>query len=220
MTTTTTATTEATAAPTVTAPEAATGDGRRWALQPLLDATGHTRSTLAAEVRASTATLARAARTDLSDRQADQWAIRLGVHPLSVWGWAWVDAATHTTPTTARIADALRGLIEQGALAPGEPLPTVKALTEQWGVGDKTITRAVAELTSAGLVLAPGRGQRPVVAHLRRLACQPCAHCGDPIDPGTEHYPHRPDCTQAGSGWCDCDQATHRQCCPTCGDRR
>ena len=40
----------------------------------------------------------------------------------------------------------------------------MKALAERWGVGDKTITRAIAELQRDGLVVALGRGQRPVVA--------------------------------------------------------
>jgi hypothetical protein len=59
-----------------------------------------------------------------------------------------------------------------------------------------------------------------VVTDRSRLACQPCARCGEPIVPGDEHYPHDSGCTQAGSGWCDCDQATHPACCSTCGNWR
>ena len=212
-----TTTTEAADTAAVTAGSPPVVEGRRWALRPLLDACGlSSPAGLAAELGLSRDHVTAAGRRGLSDSLADEWAIRVGLHPVLVWGWAWVDVATHTTPTIVCIADALRGMIERGTLAPGEPLPTVKALTEQWGVGDKTITCAVAELTRAGLVVAPGRGQRPVVVGSAPLVCQSCGRCGEPIDPGTEHYPHEPACTQAG-GWCDCDQVTHPGCCSTCG---
>ena len=203
-------------------PVTATGEGRRWALRPLLDACGLSGPAgLAAELGISRDNVTAAGRRGLSDRQADEWAIRVGLHPLLVWGWDWVTAATpDTARPQARVAEQLRHDIEHGHLPPGVPLPTVKALTERWGVGDKTITRAVAELTQEGLVTAPGSGQRPVVARPAQLECQTCARCGEPIDPGDEYYPHRPDCTQGAGGWCDCDQATHPRCCPTCGDRR
>jgi hypothetical protein len=199
--------------------EAGAVEGRRWPLQPLLDACGLTSAVLAAHLHVGGNAVTLAARSGLSDRQADRWAIRLGFHPLLVWGWAWVDAAGVPDMPHERVAHELRGQIERGELRAGEPLPTVKALAALFGVGDKAIARAAAELNRDGLVTTGGRGQRPVVAHQAQTLPEDwrtCGECGQPIEPGTEHYPHPPGCTLATAGWCDCDHPTHPECCPTC----
>ena len=102
---------------------------RWWPLQPLLDAVGLTPGSLSGRLGVAGNQITLAVRRGLTDRQADEWAIRLGVHPLSVWGWAWVDDADRAAgrPTYVRVAAALRHQIEHGDLHPGEELPGVHA---------------------------------------------------------------------------------------------
>lgn len=67
-----------------------------------------------------------------------------------------VDPAASTPPfeqLRARLADAIRG----GAIAPGERLPTVRALAESLGLAANTVARAVKELEAEGLVETRGR---------------------------------------------------------------
>jgi hypothetical protein len=64
----------------------------------------------------------------------------------------------------------------------------------------------------APLALAAGTGQRRAARPVP-VACRACGH---PIEPGAEHYPHRPGRTLADAGWCHCDCPTHPECCPTC----
>jgi hypothetical protein len=195
--------------------QAGAGEGR-WPLHPLLDAARLTPAGLAVQLNTGANNITQAAEAGLSDLQADRWAIRLGFHPVLVWGWAWVDAALAATTSVGRMAADLRGRIERGELQPGDPLPPVKDLAARWRVGDRAVAQATAELHRDGLVVTTGRGRRPVVAHPPSLACSTCAECGDPIELGAEHYPHRPDCTLPVAGWCDCDHPTHTRCCPTC----
>ena len=66
-----------------------------------------------------------------------------------------------------RIADDIRTRIASGQLAPGEPIPSARAITREWGVAVATAIRALAVLREERLVYArPGVGT--VVA--RRLA--------------------------------------------------
>ena len=66
--------------------------------------------------------------------------------------------------TYQRIAADLRGAIDSGILAPGDPLPAEKALAAgRYGVAASTAHRAVALLVAAGLVTA-SRGRRATVA--------------------------------------------------------
>ena len=63
-----------------------------------------------------------------------------------------------------RIAADLRGAINSGILKPGDYLPTIKDIRERYKVSAGTAHRAIALLTSAGLVTA-SRGRRATVAH-------------------------------------------------------
>src|SRR5262245_30054739 len=59
----------------------------------------------------------------------------------------------------AGIADAIRTRIISGQLAPGDAIPSARAITREWGVAVATATRALAELRDEGLVNArPGVG--------------------------------------------------------------
>jgi DNA-binding transcriptional regulator YdaS (Cro superfamily) len=188
-----------------------------WPLQPLLDASGLSRSRLAVALSLSGVTLRTASRCGLTDRQADQWAIRLGLHPLSVWGWAWIDNADAAAPTAAaRFAEVLRGRIARGELRPGDQLPGVHALARSAGVGTKTAARALDELRAEGLVVGTAPNRPSVVASAIPAGLASCVICGRGIGPGEEHYPHKRNCTMAAHGWCDCDQAAHPECCPSC----
>jgi hypothetical protein len=154
----------------------------------------------------------------MTDRQADEWAIRLGLHPLLVWGWAWIDEAGGALrPAAARLADALRARIARGELRPGDWLPGVHALAAAARVGSRTVIQALDELRAEGLVVGGlGRGRPTIVASVLAVGPVDCVTCGRPIEAGDEHYPHRPRCPMAAQGWCDCDEATHPECCPTC----
>ena len=200
------------------APASADIAGGGWPLQPLLDASGLTRSRLAAELGLSGTTVRQTARRGLNDRQADEWAIRLGLHPLLVWGWAWIEeAAAVRRPASARCADRLRDQIARGDLRPGDRLPGVHALARVWGVGSKTVVQALDELRAEGLV-AGGQGSSRPATVTATVPAGPaeCVSCGRSIAPGDEHYPHRVHCTMAARGWCDCGEAAHPECCPTC----
>jgi hypothetical protein len=189
-----------------------------WPLQPLLDACGLTATAMSRQLGIGGATVSRAARHGLSDRQADEWAIRLGFHPLMVWGWAWLDLAAQARgrPAYARVAAALRHDIARGQLTPGDPVPSVKALGARWGVANASVTQALDELRAEGLITGGGRGRRSLIASPLELGTAGCVVCGRPILVGEEHYPHHPTCPMAARGWCDCDAAAHPDCCPSC----
>jgi biotin operon repressor len=140
---------------------------RWWPLQSLLDACRISASALGQRLGVSGSQIARAIERGLSDRQADEWAIHLGVHPMTVWGWAWVDDADRAAgrPSYVRVAAALRRQIEDGALLSGEELPGVHALAARWGVSPSAITTAVDELRAEGLIACRlRRGERARVA--------------------------------------------------------
>jgi hypothetical protein len=183
-----------------------------------LDASGLTGRGLARHLSVDPRKVPIARRDGLSDTQADTWAIRLGRHPLIVWGWAWIEAAhLPAGPAHVRLAAVLRNQIDRAELAPGDQVPSVAAIAQRWGVGPKTAAHAVAELRAEGLVVGGGRRGRPnVVAPTVPGGPAHCAMCGRSIHLGDEHYPHRPACTLAAHGWCDCDQAAHPECCPSC----
>jgi integrase len=66
-----------------------------------------------------------------------------------------------------RIAADLRAAVACGALAPGDPLPTVADLAKRYGVAPSTAHRAVAELCAEGVASA-ARGRRAVVRSIPR----------------------------------------------------
>jgi len=90
----------------------------RWPLTELLAASGMSRNGLARQLRLAGHTLRTASRRGLSDVQADRWAVRLGLHPVEVWGSSWYDSVgDRGGPSHARVARHLRSLIERGELA-------------------------------------------------------------------------------------------------------
>ena len=60
-------------------------------------------------------------------------------------------------PPYAQIRDAIAVRIARGTLAPGERLPTVRALAEELEVVPNTVARAYRELEEAGLLVGKGR---------------------------------------------------------------
>lgn len=69
-----------------------------------------------------------------------------------------IDLAS-TVPVYRQIVDALRALIVEGALQPGESLPTVRELAAQLGVHHNTVAEAYRQLAEEGwLDLARRRG--------------------------------------------------------------
>ncbi|HEX7099761.1 MAG TPA: aminotransferase class I/II-fold pyridoxal phosphate-dependent enzyme [Acidimicrobiia bacterium] len=59
--------------------------------------------------------------------------------------------------SVAGVVEAVSGMIREGALAPGERLPTVRAIAAELGVGVATISRAWAQLADAGMIETRGR---------------------------------------------------------------
>ena len=139
----------------------------RWPLTALLAASGLSRNGLGRQLRLAGHTLRAASRRGLSDVQADRWAVRLGLHPVEVWGSSWYDGlGDGGGPSHFRVAQHLRSRIERGDLRPGDPVPTAHALAADRGVGVGTVTKAVADLRAEGLVIGGGRGCRNLVAPL------------------------------------------------------
>jgi GntR family transcriptional regulator len=63
------------------------------------------------------------------------------------------------TPLYEQLADLLTKRIEDGDLAPGDPLPSETTLRQEYGVARGTVRSAVALLRERGLVItAPQRG--------------------------------------------------------------
>jgi DNA-binding transcriptional MocR family regulator len=66
-------------------------------------------------------------------------------------------AATISGGTAVEIADSVRALVDRGELAPGQSLPSVRALAEQLGVNRNTAVAAYRALARSGVVIAQGR---------------------------------------------------------------
>jgi GntR family transcriptional regulator len=60
-------------------------------------------------------------------------------------------------PESEQLRLRLAGLVERGALGPGERLPPVRALAEQLGLAVNTVAKAYRELEGAGMLIARGR---------------------------------------------------------------
>ena len=61
-------------------------------------------------------------------------------------------SAEQRTPLYRQIADAIRGQIADGTLAPGAPLPSEQSLMQQFGVSRGTIRQARAALRASGVI--------------------------------------------------------------------
>ncbi|MEV5296728.1 GntR family transcriptional regulator [Amycolatopsis methanolica] len=84
-------------------------------------------------------------------------------------------------PPYRQIADALRSDVESGKLAPGAQLPSLPALSSEYGVSTGTVKSALAVLREAGLIVTRhGKGSyvrtrqeptddRPTVTELDEL---------------------------------------------------
>ncbi|MEU8616846.1 TetR/AcrR family transcriptional regulator C-terminal domain-containing protein [Streptomyces sp. NPDC048623] len=79
---------------------------------------------------------------------------------------------THQPPYLA-IADEIARRIRSGALAPGDRVPSTRAITREWGVAMATATKALAALRREGLVRPePGVGTVVVAVPADRSAAQ------------------------------------------------
>lgn len=77
-----------------------------------------------------------------------------------------VDAIAGTT--ASEVTDSVRDLVEQGAISPGDALPSVRALADHLGINRNTVVSAYRQLAALGLIESRGRagtrvtGSRPV----------------------------------------------------------
>jgi AcrR family transcriptional regulator len=64
-----------------------------------------------------------------------------------------------TQPPYRRIADEIRARITAGELRPGDPIPSARGITREWGVALATATKVLATLNAEGVTQPlPGRG--------------------------------------------------------------
>ena len=62
-------------------------------------------------------------------------------------------------PVYRQLANIVRQQIVSGELAPGRPIPSVRTLTQRYGVARMTAAKAIQVLADEGLVhMVPGRG--------------------------------------------------------------
>ena len=59
---------------------------------------------------------------------------------------------TSALPVYVQLAEQIRLLIHRGALAPGDPMPTVRALAVELGINANTVTRVYRDLQQQGLL--------------------------------------------------------------------
>ncbi|MGO2361286.1 MAG: GntR family transcriptional regulator, partial [Brachybacterium tyrofermentans] len=86
--------------------------------------------------------------------------------------------------TAVEIADSVRALVDRGELAPGQSLPSVRALAEQLQVNRNTAVAAYRNLARSGVVVSQGRaGTR--VAQRAAVAQEGFAAAGSLRDVGT-----------------------------------
>jgi DNA-binding transcriptional regulator YhcF (GntR family) len=67
-------------------------------------------------------------------------------------------------PPFAQVVSQIGAAVERGSLAPGERLPTVRALAGQTGLVPNTVAKAYRELEAAGVLEGRGRAGTFVVA--------------------------------------------------------
>lgn len=104
-----------------------------------------------------------ARRAAADQRAANALSGRMPLRPASAANKTIVEEVAEDDPAHKRIAAHLRGAIESGVLAPGDALPTVKALAQRYEVVPSTAHRAITSLASEGLVVV-SRGKRAAVA--------------------------------------------------------
>ncbi|MCX0222173.1 GntR family transcriptional regulator, partial [Escherichia coli] len=69
----------------------------------------------------------------------------------------WVqDVLAHNGPIYLRIVNSLERTVRRGGLAPGQRLPSQRALAQQLGIDLTTVTRAFDEARKRGLIEARG----------------------------------------------------------------
>ena len=62
-------------------------------------------------------------------------------------------------PAYLQLARILREMIKSGQIAPRQPMPSIKSVTQQYGVAKGTAEKAFGVLRDEGLVVTvPGRG--------------------------------------------------------------
>ncbi len=62
-------------------------------------------------------------------------------------------------PAYLQLARILREMITSGQVAPRQPMPSIKSITQQYGVAKGTAEKALGVLRDEGLVVTvPGRG--------------------------------------------------------------
>ena len=80
-------------------------------------------------------------------------------------------ATGSSTPIYRQIMDQVGMAIASGQLAPGDPLPSVRAVAERLVVNPNTVARAYTELAREGRVVSqPGRGLSVAPRHQRLSA--------------------------------------------------
>ena len=71
-------------------------------------------------------------------------------------------------PIYRQIMDQIDRAIASGQLAPGDPLPSIRAVAERLTINPNTVARAYSELTHEGRVVSqPGKGLTVAARHQR-----------------------------------------------------
>jgi molybdate-binding protein/DNA-binding transcriptional regulator YhcF (GntR family) len=80
-------------------------------------------------------------------------------HPAFFTFFTCTEESMDKTPLYQQIAESIRQQIMYGSLGPGDELPTIREMAEQWGCAPGTAQRAYNDLTRQGLVVSrPGAG--------------------------------------------------------------
>lgn len=139
--------------------------------------------------------------SEADQRAAGSTPVRLPARPAAREGGTAKSAVPEVTDEALkpyeRIAADLRGAIDAGILAHGDPLPPEKALAARYGVAPSTAHRAVALLVAAGLVTA-SRGKRATISTNDDGPLQLSRNSNRPEPPAPS--PATPNVVRPGSG--------------------
>jgi GntR family transcriptional regulator len=70
-----------------------------------------------------------------------------------------ITMARQAVPPYRQVADAIKGQIERGELLPGEQVPSMARLSEEYGISRGTARRVLVTLRDEGLItITPGWG--------------------------------------------------------------